>query len=91
VLEELDLYLDYLKKAYTNSNEEDRQLMEKKIFLAKKYLSKNRLRIKLDECNQLSHELEDSIQNRRPISLVPFNKSYNKDLRREKTTVCSVL
>jgi molecular chaperone DnaK (HSP70) len=86
-LEDLDYFLDYLRRAYRNSVEEDRQLMEKKIMLAKRYISKNRLKIKLDDCLQLKKELEDLIEKRRPVNIGVKNTVHGI----QKSSTCSIL
>jgi molecular chaperone DnaK (HSP70) len=87
-LEDLDYFLDYLKKAYRNSIEQDKQLIEKKIMLAKRYISKNRLKIKMDDCMQLKKELEELIEKRRPINV---GARQNVPHGSQKSSACSIL
>jgi len=51
---------------YKNSPERLRRFMQDKVLQAKKYLSKNRLRVTMDECDQLACELQQLVQNNRP-------------------------
>ena len=99
-LEDLDYFLDYLKKAYRNSVETDKRLMEGKINLAKRYISKNRLKIRLDECWQLKRELEELIEKRRPMNMgVPVSGNKEKSaflfeklfVGGRKSLMCSIL
>jgi molecular chaperone DnaK (HSP70) len=86
-LEDLDSFLEYLKRAYRNSVEQDRSLIEKKIMLAKRYISKNRLKIKLDDCLQLKKELEELIEKKRPKNLGVKNTERSE----QKSSACSIL
>lgn len=61
-----------------------------KILQAKKYLSKNRLRITIDECHQLAYELEEIVNKNKPFDennqeLELVDKNYNK------SGMCSIL
>ena len=65
-LDDLDCYLEYLIAVYKYSPDELRQFIQNKILQAKKYLSKNRLKICLDECHQLASELEEIVETHKP-------------------------
>ena len=66
-LDDLDAYLEYLVQAYGDEPAHVHSLVTRKCLLAKRYLSRNRLRITLNECYQLAGELEDMVEQHKPL------------------------
>lgn len=88
-LEDLDFYLEYLLDTYNLSSKRTRKIIEDKIFLAKKYVSKNRLKIGINECNQLADELEHIINKNKPT--VDNKELKLEDKKNNKSVTCSIL
>jgi len=88
-LEDLDFYLEYLLDTYNLSSKKTRQVIESKIYLAKKYVSKNRLKIGIDECNQLADELEHIINKNKPT--VDNKEIEMTEKKSNKSITCSIL
>ncbi len=66
-LDDLDAYLEYLVTVYKKSPEMIKNLITRKVLLAKKFISKNRLKVSLNECYQIAGELEEIIDKNRPV------------------------
>ena len=88
-LEDLDFYLEYLLDTYNLSSKKTRQVIENKIYLAKKYVSKNRLKIGIEECNQLADELEHIINKNKPT--VDNKELKMVEKKTNKSITCSIL
>lgn len=84
-LQDFDYFFDYLTNIYKNSSKDVQMLIKKKIFLAKKYISKNRLKITNDDLDQIGIELEEILNE---------NTADHKsclDHHRTKSSFCSIL
>lgn len=66
-LDDLDYYLEYLIVLYKYSPNQLKKFIFSKVLQAKKYLSKNRFKITLDECHQLAYELEVVVKSNTPF------------------------
>jgi molecular chaperone DnaK (HSP70) len=66
-LDDLDAYLEYLVTVYKKSPDLIKNLITRKVLLAKKFISKNRLKVSLNECYQIAGELEEIIDKNRPV------------------------
>lgn len=90
VLEELDFYMDHLWKSQRKSSPQDKAFLEKRILLAKKYLSRNRLKVTGAECVQIRRELEeprDGSRSARSKSSGPDTYRGDSPRKRPPTTV----
>ena len=88
-LEDLDFYLEYLLDTYNFSPQRTRSFIERKIYLAKKYVSKNRLKIGISECNQLADELEQIVNTNKPSNL--DKKELDLYDKKNMTAICTIL
>jgi len=93
-LDDLDYYLEYLIIVYKHSPDILRQFIQSNVLKAKKYLSKNRLRITMSECDQLACELEELVQNNRPLdeNMKQMQMlAYNDRMARQGSGTCNIL
>lgn len=76
-LDDLDAYLEYLVTVYKKSPDIIKNLITRKVLLAKKFISKNRLKVSLNECYQIAGELEEIIDKNRPVMESDTTNSEN--------------
>lgn len=94
-LQDLDYYFEYLTSIYKNSPPLTKELISKKIVLAKKYISKNRLKIVDEDLDQLKSELDDLINEHRPVNahakrILDYKEDYFKN-NSTRSSYCTLL
>ncbi|CAF0759225.1 unnamed protein product [Brachionus calyciflorus] len=87
-LQDFDLYFDYLINLFRDSDLEAKQLIKRKVYLAKKFISKNRLRIMQDDLEQLRIELDDVLNQIKPKQSQGYGYS---NYQTNKSTYCNIL
>lgn len=90
-LQDFDYYFEYLMNIYKNSAVNTKALITKKINKAKKYISKNRLKIEVEDLNQLRTELEDLLNKHRPPGGGLEFKSDFYTRNRGESNFCNIL
>lgn len=78
-LDDFEYYFEYLIRLFANSPNELKAEVEKQVTAAKTYISRNRFRIDVDQCDQLKSELDSVVLNYRAINPEIENRfSYRK-------------
>lgn len=84
-LQDFDYFFEYLNQNFKNLSLDAQMIVKKKIYLAKRYISKNRLKISNGELEQIKDELQEIINKN-----IPKYDSYNS-YHRTRSNFCSVL
>jgi hypothetical protein len=89
-LDDLDYYLEYLIVLYKYSPLQLKKFIFNKVLQAKKYLSKNRFKITLEECHQLACELDVIVKTNQPFDKASEELYINKN-HTHNSALCNIL